>query len=51
MMMTGMPGRRLLLDALQELEPVHDRHVDVEQDEVDTLFLPSLSRASSRSWR
>src|SRR5918994_7828659 len=26
---------RLLLDALQELEPVHHRHVDVQEDEVD----------------
>src|SRR5258707_9211186 len=32
----------LLLDALQELETVHDRHVDVDQDEVDTLLLPQL---------
>src|SRR5512134_3130091 len=34
--------RRLLLDALQELQPVHDRHVDVEQDEVDALLLREL---------
>src|SRR5258706_3809396 len=37
----GLVGR-LLLDPLKELEPVHDRHVDVEQDEVDALLLPQL---------
>src|SRR5262249_33647909 len=34
--------RGFLLDALQELETVHDRHVDVEQDEVDSLLLSEL---------
>src|SRR5262249_53950748 len=29
----------LLLQALQKLEPVHDGHVDVEEDAVDPLFL------------
>src|SRR5512139_2743957 len=34
--------RGFLLHALQELEAVHHRHVDVEQDEVDALLLPQL---------
>src|ERR1700730_8675185 len=29
----------LLLHPLQELEAIHDRHVDVEEDEVDALLL------------
>jgi hypothetical protein len=32
----------LLLHALEELEAVHDRHVDVEEDEVDALLLAEL---------
>ncbi len=31
-----------LLDALEELQAVHDRHVDVEQDEIDLPFLGQL---------
>src|SRR6266568_9473744 len=37
----GLVGR-LLLEPLQELEAVHDRHVDVEEDEVDPLLLGQL---------
>src|SRR6266446_1443378 len=37
----GLVGR-LLLEPLQELEAVHDRHVDVEEDEVDPLLLAQL---------